>query len=116
MDWASYGAGNRNPVVIVEGVKGLDIVNMSVSSGSVVNLDSEGTYDPDGDDLVYKWWVMPESGTYEGDIDVRNQDSPSADVVIPADASGSVVHIICEVSDTGTPMLTSYRRIILDIK
>jgi carbonic anhydrase/acetyltransferase-like protein (isoleucine patch superfamily) len=62
--------------------------NAIVSAGSVVNLDLKGTYDPDGDDLVYKWWVMPESGTYEGDIDVRNQDSTSADVVIPADASG----------------------------
>lgn len=116
MDWAHSGIGNRNPIVVVEGMKGLDMIDMTVSAGSVVNLDAKGTFDPDGDELAYKWWIMPESGTYEGDVDIVNPDSAAADVRIPDDASGYVVHVICEVSDSGSPTLTSYRRIILHVQ
>lgn len=115
MDWAASGQGNRNPIVVVEGVKGLDMISMTVSAGSVASLESKGTFDPDGDDMTYKWWVMPESGTYAGDVHIDYADTSSADVIIPEDATGSDIHVICEVTDNGTPALTSYRRVILNV-
>jgi hypothetical protein len=33
-------------------------------------------------------------------------------LTIPPDAAGKTFHVICEVTDNGTPNLTSYRRII----
>ena len=116
MDWAANGEGNRNPVVVVDGNERLDIITMKVRPGDKVMLDSAGSYDPDGDSLTFRWWVMPESGTYDGDVFINGSDASVAEAVIPADASGKTIHIICEVHDDGIPVLTSYRRIVFDVK
>lgn len=116
MDWAAEGKGNRNPVAVVNSVKGLDVIHMKASCGDTVKLDASGTYDPEGDAMIYRWWVMPEAGTYEGNVDVSGSDSPVAGIYVPDDASGRSVHVIFEVCDDGVPSLTSYRRIVLNIK
>lgn len=116
MDWAVNGEGNRNPVVVVNGSKGFEIVEMDAAAGDVVKLDASATYDPDEDALAYRWWIMPESGTYEGDAVVENASEAVASVAVPDNASGKSIHVICEVEDDGTPVLTSYRRVIINIK
>ena len=89
---------------------------MDVKPGDTVRLDASGSFDPDGDNLDFHWWYMPESGTWDGDIAVIDQDSAIAGVAVPEDASGKTIHIICEVRDSGTPFLTSYRRVILNVR
>ena len=116
MDWAAYGEGNRNPVVTVGDCGGLDIVHVSAAAGQAVALDASSSYDPDGDGIVFRWWTMPEAGTYGSEVAVNDDDSSVAEVVIPADASGKTIHIICEVHDDGTPVLTSYRRIVVEVE
>lgn len=91
-------------------------MNMDVKPGDTVRLDASGSFDPDGDNLDFRWWHMPESGTWDGDIAVIDQDSAIAGVVVPETASGKTIHIICEVRDSGTPFLTSYRRVILNVR
>lgn len=115
MDWAANGEGNINPVVIVDGNGGLDIIARKVRAGEKIVLDSEGSYDPDGDEMTFRWWVMPESGTYVGDVQINGNASTVAEIAVPEDASGKTVHIICEVHDDGSPVLTSYRRVILKV-
>ena len=116
MDWAAYGEGNRNPVVTVGDCGGLDIVHVSAAAGQTVALDASPSYDPDGDGMVFRWWTMPEAGTYGGDVAISDPDSAVAEAVIPADASGKTIHIICEVHDDGTPVLTSYRRVVVEVR
>lgn len=58
-------------------------------------------------------WVIPEAGTYSGEIEISKSDSSIASFFIPTDAAGQNFHIICEVTDDGVHNLTSYRRIIL---
>lgn len=41
------------------------------------------------------------------------EKNPDNQVYIPQDAAGKELHIICEVTDNGTPALTSYRRVII---
>jgi hypothetical protein len=115
MDWAANGEGNINPVVIVDGNGGLEIITRKVRAGEKIVLDSEGSYDPDGDEMTFRWWVMPESGTYVGDVQINGNASTVAEIAVPEDASGKTVHIICEVHDDGSPVLTSYRRVILKV-
>lgn len=115
MDWAANGEGNRNPVVVVEGNGGLDIITMKVSPGEKLKFHTDGSYDPDGDSLAFRWWLMPESGTYEGDVLINGNTSSLTEVVVPEDASGKTIHIICEVHDDGNPVLTSYRHVILNV-
>ena len=115
MDWAADGEGNRNPIVEVSGDKSLRIIEINASAGDVVSLDATGTYDPDGDALSYSWWQMPEAGTYMGEVEIEGSETSQVCVTVPADAAGTSVHIVCEVTDDGTPALTAYRRVIVNV-
>lgn len=116
MDWAKEGKGNRNPIAIVNGKQGLDAIQVDTQSGKIVALDASKSYDPDGDALNYKWWVMPESGSYPGDVTVSDADKSQASLTLPADASGHTIHVICEVTDNGVHTLKAYRRVIITVK
>ena len=115
MDWAANGKGNRNPVAVVNGSKGFQIINVEASPGSNVVLDASDSFDPDDDDFAFRWWVMPESGTFEGDVMIQNHGTSTASLEVPSDASGKTIHVICEVEDNGTPSLVSYRRVIIKV-
>lgn len=116
MDWAKDGKGNRNPVVIVDGDKSIKPINVAAKAGKKIKLNASKTFDPDGDQLYYKWWIIPEAGTYSGEIKISNSESSIATVNVPSDSAGKQFHIICEVTDDGIHNLTSYRRIIFEPK
>lgn len=116
MDWAKEGKGNRNPVVIVNKKKGRDVIHISPQAGKTVRLDASGSYDPDNDRLSFRWWVMPESGIYTGKLEIRNENDPCITIVVPADAAGKSIHLICEVTDEGEHHLKGYRRVIIEPK
>lgn len=113
MDWAQNGEGNRNPVVVINGDKGLGDITVRPGQGTSVTLDAVGTTDPDGDNLSFSWWLLPEAGTYKKGITISGSNTSRATVNIPSDAAGKSFHIICQVTDEGTPNLTSYRRVIV---
>jgi hypothetical protein len=114
MDWAHEGKGNRNPVVIINRDKSLDAIEIDAKPGKQVRLDGRRSFDPDGDRLSFNWWVMPEAGTYRQEISITDNDSERITFRVPDDAAGTSIHIICEVTDNGTPALNSYRRIIIN--
>jgi hypothetical protein len=114
MDWAKDGAGNRNPVVVVNGSEGMDIITLAPQQGMLVTLDASESHDPDGDDLMFNWWVISGPGTYTQDIKISNSNSSRATVDVPENSAGKTFHVICEVTDNGTHNLTSYRRIIFE--
>ena len=114
MDWAENGAGNRNPVVLINENKGISILQKTPRPGTTVTLDASETFDPDNDDLTFHWWVQPEAGTYSKTITISNSDSSIATVNVPSDSEGKTFHVICEVTDDGTHNLSSYRRIIFE--
>ena len=133
MDWTfkPFRAANHNPRAVINGDETRNPIFLKVKAGKRISLDATGSYDPDGNRLHYHWFHYLEAG-YEG--------SPSlAEVVIanPADAATTVLplsscrkrwnddqgscqtrqaHIILEVTDEGSPALTSYRRVVLSIE
>lgn len=113
MDWAKNGKGNRNPVAVVNNDKTLAPILLSPKENSTVTIDASGSYDPDDDSLSFHWWVLPEAGSYQGEITLTGSDSKKVTLKVPARSSGKTIHIICEITDNGSPQLTSYRRIIL---
>ena len=114
MDWAKEGKGNRNPVVVVNGRNDLEILTIAPQPGKEILLDASDSFDPDGDQLSYKWLHLPEAGTYEGAIDLKNADSSGATIKIQSDMKGKSIHIVCEITDHGVPNLIGYKRIILN--
>ncbi|MEU0558995.1 nucleoside hydrolase-like domain-containing protein [Dactylosporangium sp. NPDC006015] len=109
-----YADANHYPKSGV--TSGLDV---PVVAGRTVNL-SGVAYDPDGDNLAYKWWRYADVDTLTGTgtIDVAN--TKNATFTVPADArTGDTIHLIFEVSDSpSNPTYTSlktYKRVVLTV-
>jgi hypothetical protein len=112
-DWCvkSYDEANHPPVV-----KLANALNLKVGSEENVALSANGTTDPDGDELTYRWWQYQEADTYDGTVEIENAGNQDASFKVPGDVGeGKTIHIICEVTDTGTPRLTRYQRVIVTV-
>ena len=116
MAWAKDGKGNREPQVIINNDKTLAPITISPAPNQSLTLDASATTDPDGDKLTFNWWVFTEAGTYTQDIKITDESTPRPTLRIPSESAGQSFHLICEVTDNGTPPLTAYRRIIFTPK
>jgi len=113
-DWCvkSYEEANHPPVVVL--ANKLDI---QAVPGETINLSAEGTSDPDKDKLKFYWWQHQEADTYKGTIEINGANKQKASFIVPGDAkSGKTIHVICKVKDNGTPQLTRYQRVVIEIK
>jgi len=119
MDWcvaSSYEKANHNPTAVLAGDRTKAVTHMTVKPGAVVSLDASGTFDPDADDMSYRWFVYREAGTYGRSVPIERFATPKARLVVPEVDSPRTVHVILEVKDNGEPSLYSYRRVILEIE
>jgi len=112
-DWCikDYKSANHHPIVKLKNTP----LNIKALPGSKIKLDASATSDPDGDILHFKWWNYQEAGTYKEAI-IPESNKKKTFITIPKDALPSqTIHIICEVSDSGTPVLTRYQRVIITV-
>ncbi|MEO7992213.1 MAG: nucleoside hydrolase-like domain-containing protein [Chryseolinea sp.] len=111
-DWCikDYASANHHPIVRLK--TPLDI---KATPGWKVKLNASSTVDPDGDDLHFKWWHYSEAGTYTGNT-LGESKTAKTTITIPKDARpGETIHMICEVSDSGTPSLIRYQRVVITV-
>jgi hypothetical protein len=133
MSWTvtEYAAANHPPIVVVNGRDGTAPLFMDAVIGERLTLDSKGTHDPDGDELSYLWFHYPEAGAGEsislGNVELQAAQTPIVTVTPTATCrpdwlarslcpKTGVAHIILAVTDSGTPRLTRYRRVVLNIR
>ena len=112
-DWCVklYEEANHHPVVSLN--TPLDIV---AKPGQLLTLDASASVDPDGDELTFKWWQYAEACTYKGRVSITNENQSTASFKVPLNAKkGQTLHIICEVSDDGTPSLKHYQRVVVTV-
>lgn len=118
MDWCtkSFGEANHNPVAAIDGDHSNSIIYLSVLAGGVISLDASSTEDPDGDQLIFRWWQYEEAGDYPGKILITNPDASVTRVRIPTGAAGKQIHLVLEVKDKNKiTSLFDYRRVVIDV-
>jgi hypothetical protein len=132
MDWtiADYAHANHNPLVEVNGHRGTSPIQMDVETGNPVLLDASQSKDPDGQPLHYNWFHYAEAGGTGGSlaaVSITGADTARAVVTATATCrpqwlpmaahcpAAGIAHIILAVTDEGSPRLTTYRRIILNV-
>ncbi|HSC55502.1 MAG TPA: DUF1593 domain-containing protein [Phnomibacter sp.] len=112
-DWCvkDYASANHHPIVRLKNTS-LDI---KAKAGKIIVLDASASTDPDGNSLHFTWWHYAEAGSYKGKA-IETSTTAKTTITIPKDAlPGQTIHMICEVSDSGTPSLTRYQRVIITI-
>lgn len=112
-DWCvkSYSEANHAPIVKLGNKK-----YILAMPGKTIELSAVGSKDPDGDRLTYRWWIYQEAGSYDGNAVIVDSDKIKSSLVVPADAKkGDTIHVICEVTDSGSPCLTRYKRTVIEV-
>ncbi len=89
---------------------------MTLDSGTAVTLDARPTTDPDRDRLKAHWFLYPEAGSFEGELELDREGGLELSIDVPSVNKAVSAHVILQVTDDGDPPLTRYRRIILEIK
>jgi hypothetical protein len=107
---------NHPPVAVLNGDTTRAAVKLKARAGTTVKLSASGSSDPDSDKLAYRWFVYSEAGSYGKTVSLADATAESTSLVIPADAAGKAIHVILELSDTGTPAMTRYRRAVLTVE
>lgn len=123
IDWTikPYDEANHPPVVKIA-----HPTQLTAKKGEVVKLDAAGTSDPDGDELSYEWFYYGEVGSFTTSsgrtgqpLKIENSNKQQASFTVP---TGRVMppgigtmHIVLAVTDSGTPSLTRYGRVIVDV-
>ena len=89
-------------------------LDISAKAGDVLTLSTAGTNDPDGDRLEIRWWYFADPSSYPGTLDILPAGKRRVRIQLPSDfLPGQTVHLVCEVTDDGTPSLTRYQRVVI---
>jgi hypothetical protein len=118
--------------------------DVTAAPGETITLTARAT-DPDGDELSFRWWryfeadsvndcwrpealedvamaglVLDRVAAVPAGIDTPPAQKAATDqqltLTIPRDARpGETLHLICQVTDGGSPQLTSYARVIVTV-
>jgi len=109
----SYESCNHAPNAAFNGDSTNNFVYIKGEAGKQLRLNSDGSTDPDGDELSFKWWHYDSADSYKGTLTITDSDKKNASLIVPGNIDKDDLHIILEVKDDGTPRLTSYKRIII---
>lgn len=118
MDWcvaSDFARANHNPKAVLNGDATLDAVWMDAKPGERLRLSADGSSDPDGDTLAFRWFAYPEAGSLSLPLTLKGADTPEVVVTVPRVEEAAIAHIILEVRDDGEPNLYAFRRAVIEI-
>ncbi|MCF0073946.1 DUF1593 domain-containing protein [Dyadobacter sp. CY261] len=114
MDWTikPYKEANHPPKVVVKGGR-----RIQAKAGETVQLNAEGSQDPDGNALAYEWIYYPEPGSYNSKepIGIKDIKAAQTSFVAPKVEKPETIHVVLAVTDNGAPSLTRYQRVIVTV-
>jgi hypothetical protein len=113
MKWSvtpSFAGANHEPSARIEGP-----LQLVAFPGQSIKLSATAS-DPDGNKLSTRWWQFQLPGT-TGLLEFSSTQLHQTMVAIPKDAKKEEkYHVIFEVTDSGSPSLTRYQRVIITVK
>jgi hypothetical protein len=113
MDWTfkPYEEANHPPVPALGHAE-----EVNVKSGDIFFLDASGTTDPDGDNLSYLWFQYLEAGESKIPVKINSaQNLYKIALTAPLVEKKESTHFILKVTDKGSPALSRYKRVIVNI-
>ena len=113
MDWTfkSYKEANHPPIPALGHPD-----KITLKSGDYFFLDATGTKDPDGDNLSYLWFQYFEAGSYKQPVKLALAENIYRTAfTAPAVDKPETIHFILKVTDKGTPALSRYKRVIVQV-
>lgn len=139
MQWsltADRSKANHAPVVSINGSSGPEALFLEAEAGTDLTFDASETYDPDSDALSFYWFHYKDVSRAHEDIhwheqDIELQPTDGGDgrvvkVVLPpaewsavnrvtgkAISKGMAHHFVLQVTDSGSPPLTTYKRVVV---
>jgi len=122
MDWTikPYNEANHPPVAKLGHAN-----RLTAKPNERVDLSAAGSSDPDGDELSYEWFLYKEPGTFTVSaarsgqpLAIENADQATAWLNVPTNRvlRNGTMHIILAVTDDGSPNLTRYQRVIIEVQ
>lgn len=114
MDWCvkSRAEANHPPQPRLKGHADTGIIHLKPRAGSRIDFDASPSTDPDNRNLTFEWMTYPEAGTFN--VQLTSATGPTTSCELPSSSANKTIHIILAATDSGTPALTRYRRIILE--
>ncbi|KIW77105.1 hypothetical protein Z517_09551 [Fonsecaea pedrosoi CBS 271.37] len=127
---------NHAPVTIVnDSTPGPEPLLLEAEAGTELTLDASQSYDPDDDALTFKWFQYKEPTSAQSlifwqvpdlELQALDEDNKAIKITIPppekcaveivtgkALEKGMALHFILQLTDSGSPSLTTYKRIVV---
>lgn len=114
---SNYADANHHPIIMLDDEATPTRLPLYIDGipGQKVYIDTNNSYDPDGDNISVKAYLYKEASYYKSNLQVK-VDNGIVSFTVPSDAVGLNLHIIVEVTDSGTPAITTYRRAIVRVE
>lgn len=114
---SDYSEANHHPKIKLaqEQSESKDYVPLNANAGDSIIVDASKSFDPDGDALRYNFYLDDLGRGIQYGIQIFCLGNGTYKIALPATIKPQHYHFILEVIDDGVPVLTSYRRIIVNI-
>ena len=112
MDWcfSEFSDANHPPVAKLNHAN-----RITARAGQEITLDASPSSDPDQHELIFEWFQYKEAGTLVSNFDLQS-DQPKVTFQAPRVKKPETIHVIVVATDRGTPALTRYQRVVIDVE